>query len=159
MMYEAMQCWCRNTEVQHAVDELVRLVDTFPRENMEAVDAEDISMFKQHHSKLMYKVRSDLTTAALVSKQWNPHCRSAHHTAEMPSNKCSLAPSIIRRSALEGPAGCMKIQRRILTLHGFWFVRSLHGELEEILEWLLGKAPEFFQMNSRRLHWNMCCCK
>ena len=47
----------RNTEVQHAVDELIRLVDTFPRENMEPVDPEDISMFKQHHSKLMYKVR------------------------------------------------------------------------------------------------------
>ena len=44
--------------MQHAVEELVRLVETFPRENMEvSLDAEDVSMFKQHHSKLMYKVR------------------------------------------------------------------------------------------------------
>lgn len=39
------------------MDELVRLVETFPRENMEvALDTEDVSLFKQHHSKLMYKV-------------------------------------------------------------------------------------------------------
>lgn len=49
---------CRNTEVQHAVDELVRLVETFPRENMDVcLDPEDIAMFKQYHSKLMYKVQ------------------------------------------------------------------------------------------------------
>ena len=45
--------------MQHAVDELVRLVETFPRENNDvSLDPEDISMFKQYHSKLMYKVPS-----------------------------------------------------------------------------------------------------
>ncbi|KAK9865923.1 hypothetical protein WJX84_001850 [Apatococcus fuscideae] len=58
----------KNTEVQQAVDELVRLVETFPRENMDlSLDPEDISMFKQYHSKLMYKAIANATSESFAA--------------------------------------------------------------------------------------------
>lgn len=60
--------------MQHAVDELVRLVETFPRENMDiSLDPEDIAMFKQYHSKLMYKVQPSISTTFVLL-----HCPVPH---------------------------------------------------------------------------------
>ena len=68
--------------MQHAVDELIRLMDTFPRENMDvSVDAEDVSMFQQHHSKLMFKVTG---RSSALSHMRNPPAEGPDKRTERP---------------------------------------------------------------------------
>ncbi len=41
-----------------AVEDLIRLVQTYPRENADMeLDANDCVMFRRHYSRLMYQVR------------------------------------------------------------------------------------------------------
>jgi hypothetical protein len=64
----------KNEEVARSIDELIQLVATYPRENLDVqIDLKEVELFRSYYSQTMYKVRQPCVLASILPLQKTAH--------------------------------------------------------------------------------------